>query len=602
MKKLSIVVAVFAFFAMTAVAFAANTANISVTSEPIKEHAVCDKAGGFAITFDHETRFRQGDQITFDLPLNVYICRQINFRIGVGVGAAFDASGFSSSTWAGGILPTLGDPSSPLTGTGSVTSTNGGVTFLVTGNVDTSRVTINIQGDTAAIDGTQDSLSTAATLQFFGETTTDVCELAFLDQAVYGATGPGIYKPAPAPADQTQYGTPVLLEDNTLCIDVEEYDNETVNASFDSKADKYTWIPSNPQIAHVVAGNALVSYTCEKRVCGRIEMPGAAQQGGGGVFCPVIDNEAGTGLLGSNYASSGGYCSNTHRNNKVIIRTNDGAPWDNSNFSLTYTILVNGAAGDNGVYFVNNGFGAEGYDTPAAACANTSSASLPAATFYNANDAALVYGDIPTSGETDCAIAQISRAVKMTIPASNLNLNGSTNDYLWLDLPWMHFDSTLFQPGDVLEVRVQVSKAPCGEVFDGVFCIGTAGCESVATSYCLRYPYFGRTVGGAYVSAVVVDNLGSTDGTVTFTMYEQDGDMFTSSAMAVGAYSMIVKEITDPSFGWSGGPGTVGDSKSFIKTNATVSTDGCALITNATTGESISYLPRMINCSSGSVF
>lgn len=268
--------------------------------------------------------------------------------------------------------------------------------------------------------------------------------------------------------------------------------------------------------------------------------------------------------------------------------------------SLIYTILVNGVAGDGGVYFVNYGWGAEGYTTATAACANTPSASIAATpVFRNASGGLLLNADVAT-GNTTCDVPLISRAVSMTIPASTLNLN-TTDSYLWLDLPTMIFDSTLFQAGDILEVRVQINKAPCGEVFDGVFCIGTAGCETTATSYCLRYPYFGKTIGGQYVSAVVVDNLSSTAGTVTFTMFEQDGDQFTSAAMAVGAYSMIVREILDPAFGWTGGPGTVGDSKSYITTNGTISTDGCALITNATTGESISYLPRMVNCSSGSV-
>jgi hypothetical protein len=446
------------------------------------------------------------------------------------------------------------------------------------------------------MDSSQDSIA-GPYLQFFGNSDTpeqDVMELAFLDQQTYSGSR-GIFKPTTA--FPGTYGVPVLLEDNTFCIDVEEYDNETVNVSFDSKADKYTWQDSHPQVAHVVAGNSLVAYDCEKKVCGRIEMPGAASQGGSDT-CGYIDNEAGINLLGANYASSGGYCNNTHRNNKVIIRTNDLAPWDASNFSLTLTILVNGAAGDNGVYFVNEAPGTEGYDTAETACADTSAtANNGTRTLYNASDAILPA--VSATPDTDCTIAAANKAVKMHVAATTFGLNQTTNNYAWIDLPRMIFDRSLFQAGDVLEVRVQIDKAPCGEVFDGTFCIGTAGCSTTATSYCLRYPYFGKTIGGAYLSAVVIDNLSSTDGTVVLTMYEQDGDVFTSTAQAIGAYSMLVKPTLDASFGWTGGPGTAGDAKAFVTTSATVSTDGCALITNATTGESISYLPRMISCTSG---
>jgi hypothetical protein len=593
MKKFSIFLAVFAFFAMTAVSFAANTANISVTSEPIKEHAACDKAGGFAITWDTGSVFNSGDQITFDLPLNVYLCKTIDMVAGVDVGTG-DASGFNND------LPSLGATTSPLTATAgsNISTVNGGVTFWIHGASNSSRVTIDIMGDSDG-DGSQDSLQPVGVTPSMTFTQTapgDVIELAFLDQVVYGAGSWGIFN---EDADFAgTYSDPVELADNTLCINVEAYDAETVNASFDSKGDKYTWIPSNPQVAHVVAGNSVVAYDCDKQAKGYITLPTAAGQGGS-TTCYAIDNEAGNGITtaaASYAATTDGFCASTHRRNKFIVRTSDGNAFDSADYDLELTILVNGAAGDNGVYFTTDTVGSEGYDTAADACDDTSaSANTGTHKYYNASD-----GELTAMGatDTDCTIASTDKAVKMTVSATDLNLNQTTNDYAWIDLPEMVIDSALFQEGDVLSVRLVINKSPCGEIFDGTLEIGTAGCQAATSTDTLTFPYVGKTIGGAYVSAVVVDNLTGNAGTVSFTMYEQDGDIFTSDAIAIPAYGMLVQATTSATFNWalsatSTGSGVAGDSKAFIMAVGTVSSiDGCALITNATTGESISYLPR----------
>ena len=93
-KRISLFATVIAFFAMTAVSFAANTANINVTSEPIQYHALCDKAGGLTLSFDDGTRFASGDQITADLPLNVTLCHSMDFIIGL-VNPGFDPNPYT---------------------------------------------------------------------------------------------------------------------------------------------------------------------------------------------------------------------------------------------------------------------------------------------------------------------------------------------------------------------------------------------------------------------------------------------------------------------------------------------------------------------------
>jgi hypothetical protein len=241
------------------------------------------------------------------------------------------------------------------------------------------------------------------------------------------------------------YDDAVELEDNTLCINVSNYSNDTVNASFDSKDDKFTWIPSNPQIAHVVTSNTLSFEACSKAASGNIVLPGSASQGSSST-CVEIENEAG---LNDSYAgTASGFCTSTHRNNKAIIRTSDNSAFDNADYSLTLTILVDGATGDNGVYFTDATLGTEGYDTLTAACADTSAtANTGTLAYLNAAGGTL---STPTA-DTDCDLAAANKAVQITVTATDLNLNQTTNDYLWIDIPSMIIgDTSLFTSGKEL--------------------------------------------------------------------------------------------------------------------------------------------------------
>ena len=64
-KKMFFVIAsIFSVFVLAGAAFAANNGTITVTSEPVRAGASCDKAGGITITFDEGTVLAEGDQIT----------------------------------------------------------------------------------------------------------------------------------------------------------------------------------------------------------------------------------------------------------------------------------------------------------------------------------------------------------------------------------------------------------------------------------------------------------------------------------------------------------------------------------------------------------
>jgi len=580
-KSIRVAIAVFAMLSMAAVSFAANTGTITVTTEPIQKSATCDKAGGFSISFDDGTIFAGGDQITMDLDLGVTLCRDIDLEIGVaGTGniAGTDASAFTSTF----PLKAFG-ATSPLTSTkgplDKLTSTLGGVIFKITGKAETARVTIDVMSDVNS-DGTLESNNTG-TLTFVAASSdsTDELRLSFLDQSVYTGTGAGIFRNISGVYD----GNQARVVDNTLCIDVSDptFTDNNVNANMDSKSDKFTWIPSNPQIAHVVTATAFQFESCKNRTTGKIIMPGTALQDSGEV-CTLIENELeakdGTDSFCYNLATD------YHRANKMIIRTAGGAPFEQSNYQLQLDILVNGEEGANGVYWTNNSVLTAGYDTSAAACVatNSSGTSVSGGSYTYTN----ALGKTATPGtDTDCSIADTAKAVRLVTGESTLNL-GVTNDYLYINLPSMAFDSSEFTAGDILSVKVTLIKAPCGELFSGAWEIGTAGCGAAVVATTATYPYFGKT--GAYLNAIVVTNLGDVAGTANFTLYEEDGDSFTASeaVAARGLYVNLLNNLT-----WTG-TGTQGDSRGYVVVTADFSLSGAAMITNPSTGESIGYIPK----------
>ena len=118
MKKLSILTVVLAFLATTSLSFAAQNAEINVTSEPVPAGSICSKAGGFTISFDDGTVFTEGDVLTFDLDLGTTLCKNIDLIIGQTGDAPASAAGNLGASVVG--IPTLAG----IYATGAITSSD----------------------------------------------------------------------------------------------------------------------------------------------------------------------------------------------------------------------------------------------------------------------------------------------------------------------------------------------------------------------------------------------------------------------------------------------------------------------------------------------
>jgi len=208
-NTLAIISVVLMIFVWTGAALAENTVTMNVTSEPIRYQAISDKGGGFTLTFDANTALVGGDVITADLDLGATLARTIDLEISNGgSGTPFTAPAATDSPFQ--------DP------TGAATFTGVGVYFRVYGAVGTQRITISVMGSTA------DSVVAGTTAGV------DFLVLKFLNQgtnAAEYAPAPGIYVQGLTP---TLYDTAANIAANTLCINVSQFGENTVNANMDS--------------------------------------------------------------------------------------------------------------------------------------------------------------------------------------------------------------------------------------------------------------------------------------------------------------------------------------------------------------------------------
>jgi hypothetical protein len=263
-------------------------------------------------------------------------------------------------------------------------------------------------------------------------------------------------------------------------------------------------------------------------------------------------------------------------------------PFDQAQYMVTMEVLVNGASGDNGVYFSDDPLQSGAYDTSTDACLMTGMMSHTAS-YYTAVGAPAT----PEAQSTLCTVAFAGRAVRMVTAASSLGI-GTTQDYLAFDLPWFNYQLDMIAEGDVVTIMVTLTKVPCGTVFSGEFNIGTFGCPTtpVTPTSCIYFPYF-TEIGAdadAYWDGIVITNMASTDATVTITVYEADGDVGTAT-VTVNSMSQYVNLLSNITFATSG---TLGDSSCYVQANATGSSniDGFAMMARQDTGESMGYLPR----------
>jgi len=587
-KVLFLLIVIMSVFALAGPAFAANRVEVKVTSEPIPYHTECSKAGGFSLEFDAGSKIMAGDKITIDMPYknesdNVRICRPVDMIISpLAGGSPWTMADIATSAVVSFYEDTDVNANSPCNVIGN------GVYFKIFGDILTQRITIDVVGNPD--DGIQ-----------VGIDDLDKFIIMFLDQKdepgiftnIYGNSNgnSGTYLTAP-------YNIPAGSTNNTLCVgtyeeEVFEWSDSTVNANMDSEEDKFTFIPTNPQIAHIAAPVQILDTTYSFVSC---------KQAVGTIPIGRTDQEQ-EGVCRFDFETEDGYCSDHKFDHRLILTSN--RPFNVAlNYQLRLEILVDGNRNDRGVYWSNDVAFGTGINTESGTSPICSDADERADEFYPG---------VTVANPADYAPARCdvrSRATVLTFNSSNLSVDGISDRFVWFDMPYFRYNSSIVSAGQTVSVLATLTvvgdgnKTACGgeantstETY--TFDVGTFGeCDQ---NFSAVFPYFTLdTDDGTWWSGMVITNLSSVDGTATLYFYEADGD-WAHIAVPVKANNMYVAT-KDAVFASSGmvidqrlGGGVLGDSNCYMIACTNFNMDGYAMIGNAYTGEGQGYLPRSMS-------
>jgi len=531
--------------AVVSPALAENRVEVKVTSEPIPEKSPCDKAGGYTMEFDSRTEIFHGQQITIDLPPAVTLCRKIDMAIRVD-----ELSGIPNALQDGRSCYQVVDPSSAVDAYGA--QIEGALNFVITGAVGSQRVTIDVV-----------EAGTSASKITVGGDSLDRFVLKFLDFPAIARTD--VYLKHSITG---LYTVTSDIEDNIRCINVSQYSGSEgrVRDNLDSRDDRFTFIPSDPQVAHPMPQGSFTCVNCEKTNAGYIE----------------VVNEQEVKQCWFDYEDGTNYCPDTHwGNTRIMMQTATDLP--TGAYSVTLEILDTP-----GVYWSSDAVTAVSDPTLAGLCSETStSESFPAGTYYRASGA---IGSPRSKTGYQCALSSYNKVVKVVTGGSSIVTPGDR--VIWIDMPALLIDASEAVTGDTVKVKVSINKFPCGTI---AWCekeIGVIGCDTLPTASSLLYPYFTPMLDANWWSGLAVTNLGSTDGTAVLVIYESDGDIGTYE-MSVEANSIVTIDGTSLAAAatQTGGSGTLGDARYYVTATTDFSADGLGF-TASENGTSIGYLVR----------
>jgi hypothetical protein len=303
------------------------------------------------------------------------------------------------------------------------------------------------------------------------------------------------------------------------------------------------------RIAHIMAAQTFNAVTCKGVQCGNIAL--GSITGTQAATCVAFDYE--TIGTGSSTTVGNGYCT-THTADsgyipKIILQTSQ--PFDPTGllpWSVTATILVNGVAGDHGVYWSNI---APLYnDSATTLCAPPAATKALGAVSYLAADGVTVPVPVaPILG--NCAgVATGAKAVSFTTAPAVLFAAGDV--FFELNLPPFNYNLASINVGDVVSVSVTLSKGTCGTVTQ-VYCIGTFGCPAgaVGPGAARLCPYVtSLAAGDDFWDGIAIVNTGATAGTVDLKAFKNDGTTATFTTPSIAAGGMYVSLVS--SIGWTG--------------------------------------------------
>ena len=547
----TILAAVFMVLAFSAMALAANQVFVKTTVPNIPK-STCWQAGTDTFEFDSLTTIQEGDVITITLNNKVTICKALDFFVTLGTqpGVLDLTGGLPASTTAGAITAAAAGQQ-----WGFVVQAPAGSQIITL----TLRQVITATGVLAA--------DTNLRMTFTGTALTDKMVLKLFDGKTGVFATSGILKYTAA----NTYFTAVVAADNTLCIDTltQDFPNEyvvnTPNSVPDLVGDKLNF-SGDYTIAHIMAAVDYSLATCKGVACGNIVLGTGTQ----GATCNSFDYETIGAATGNPYCAS--HSAATGYLPKFILQSSQA--FEVTNYTVDAKILVNGSAAAKGVYWSAT---APTYNAAATSqCgAVVAAGALPALTYYLADGVTTVApGALVAAGVNNCAaVAAASKATEWTTATGALFVAGQY--FFELNLPPMVYNLAEVNAGDLVEVKVTLTKGTCGAI-SKTLCIGTFGCTTTPaalTTSTILCPYV-TTLAAAdtYWNGIALTNTAAVDVTVALTAYKADGTTATATQV-VPAKGIVAKMVSG--FTWTGTtPVGVPAYISATASNATTSVAG----------------------------
>jgi len=205
--------------------------------------------------------------------------------------------------------------------------------------------------------------------------------------------------------------------------------------------------------------------------------------------------------------------------------------------------------------------------------------------------------DIPrmilNSAEYNSSMVGLPIQVRVSVYTENANTSNTANAPTQV----ADFDGNLH----TVDQFWNVDRYLCPDCYD------PCGCTITVANFCcdkqnqgLLFPYFAPDDDESYFwNGIVVNNLSNSEGTATFWIYEQDGDVGKATAVidANSIYQNTISGLTTgatlSSRGTGDTAGALGNSKSYVVVCTTFDTDGFAMLSDrGGMGESMGYLPR----------
>ena len=293
------------------------------------------------------------------------------------------------------------------------------------------------------------------------------------------------------------------------------------------------------RIAHIMAEQTFSVVPCEKSTVGHIKIGAQGQPD----TCQSFDFEvAGAGTTGPPP-----YCSDHKAGNRLIIA--GSAAFDPVPYVVEMQIVVERGGTQKaipGVYWSATVPGSEGETSLANACGV--GATPWALTTYRENDGTTAATPRAISAAS-CDLTAAEKAVYLDQPATVLTVAGDT--YLYINLPDFNYDPAEIQEGDVVKVKITLTKAGCGKIGPLTVTIGTFGCAATPLGgSSILCPYVhSLAAGDTFWSGLALTNTSASAVTVTLTALKADGSSATATE-TIDPQGVIAKALS--AFTWTG--------------------------------------------------